>query len=111
LGEVAAVLSLRGDTDLVLESTAPPPRPGEVNLAILAQRVGLSVPTLERLRSVRDRAGASLTTREVATRLGIQQRTARRLLHRLELAGLAERTGNLTSGGSGRPLTLYRLTL
>jgi len=111
LGEVAAVLSLRGDTDLVLEATAPPPRPGEVNLAILAQRVGLSVPTLERLRSVRDRAGASLTTREVATRLGIQQRTARRLLHRLELAGLAERTGNLTSGGSGRPLTLYRLTL
>jgi hypothetical protein len=33
------------------------------------------------------------------------------MLHRLELAGLAERTGNLTSGNSGRPLTLYRLTL
>jgi hypothetical protein len=33
------------------------------------------------------------------------------MLHRLELAGLAERTGSLISGASGRPLTLYRLAL
>jgi hypothetical protein len=112
VGPVAAVLSLRGDTDLVLESTTPPLRPREASLAVLSQRVGLSVPTLERLRTVRDYAGAApLTTREVASRLGVQQRTARRMLHRLELAGLAERTGNLTSGASGRPLTLYRLAI
>ncbi len=112
LGDVAAVLALRGDTDLVLESANPPPRVGEASLAVLSQRVGLSVPTLQRLRGVQDYAGAGpLTTREVATRLGVQQRTARRMLHRLELAGLAERTGNLTSGTSGRPLTLYRLTI
>jgi hypothetical protein len=112
LGDVAAVLALRGDTDLVLESTTPPPQPGVASLAVLSQRVGLSVPTLQRLRGVRDYAGAQpLTTREVATQLGVQQRTARRMLHRLELAGLAERIGNLTSGASGRPLTLYRLTL
>jgi hypothetical protein len=112
LGDVAAVLSLRGDNDLVLESSTLPPRSGEASLAVLSHRVGLSVPTLERLRTARDSAGASpLTTREVATRLGVQQRTARRMLQRLELAGLAERTGNLTSGASGRPLTLYRLTL
>lgn len=112
LGEVTAVLALRGDTDLVLESTTPPTRRGEASLAVLSQRVGLSVPTLQRLRSVRDDAGtAPLTTREVATQLGVQQRTARRMLHRLELAGLAERTGNLTSGTSGRPLTLYRLII
>jgi hypothetical protein len=112
LGDVAAVLALRGDTDLVLDSATPPPRSGEASLAVLAQRVGLSVPTLERLRTAREYAGASpLTTREVATRLGVQQRTARRMLQRLELAGLAERTGSLTSGASGRPLTLYRLTL
>jgi hypothetical protein len=112
LGDIAAVLSLRGGTNLVLESANPPPRPGEASLTVISQRVGLSVPTLERLRTVRDSAGASpLTTREVASRLGVQQRTARRMLQRLELAGLAERTGNLTSGASGRPLTLYRLTL
>jgi hypothetical protein len=33
------------------------------------------------------------------------------MLHRLQLAGLAERIGNLTLGASRRPLTLYRLLL
>ncbi|GAA0912959.1 hypothetical protein [Nonomuraea longicatena] len=111
IGDVAAVLSLRADTDIVLESVATAPA-GEQNLSVLARRVGLSVPTLERLLEARDAAGGEpLTTREIAERLAVQQRTARRMLHRLELAGLAERTGNLTSGSSGRPLTLYRLML
>ncbi|PZG12446.1 hypothetical protein C1J01_32810 [Nonomuraea aridisoli] len=111
IGDVAAVLSLRADTDIVLESVAGAPT-GAQNLSVLARRVGLSVPTLEKLLEAREAAGgAALTTREIAERLAVQQRTARRMLHRLELAGLAERTGNLTSGSSGRPLTLYRLTL
>ncbi|MFE3449371.1 hypothetical protein ACFXJ8_10585 [Nonomuraea sp. NPDC059194] len=111
IGEVAAVLSLRADTDIVLESVSATPA-GEQNLSVIARRVGLSVPTLEKLLEAREAAGGEpLTTREIAERLAVQQRTARRMLHRLELAGLAERTGNLTSGTSGRPLTLYRLTL
>ncbi|MBF9128939.1 hypothetical protein I0C86_08070 [Plantactinospora sp. S1510] len=112
VGSAAAVLSLRGETDIVLESTTPVLPAQDVNLAVIAQRVGLSVPTLLRLRQVRHAVGtAPLTTREVADQLNVQQRTARRMLHRLELAGLAERTGNLALGTSGRPLTLYRLTL
>lgn len=112
IGTVAAVLSQRGDSDIVLESTAQAVRPDDINLAVIAQRVGLSVPTLQRLREVRHAAGtAPLTTREVADHLRVQQRSARRMLHRLELAGLAERIGILTSGTSGRPLTLYHLTL
>ncbi|GAA3777741.1 hypothetical protein [Micromonospora maritima] len=112
VGSTTAVLSLRGETDIVLESTTPTPPPAEANLAVIAQRVGLSVPTLLRLREVRAAAGDEpLTSREVAEQLHIQQRTARRMLHRLELAGLAERLGNLASGSSGRPLTLYRLTV
>ncbi|MEV0199702.1 hypothetical protein [Nonomuraea sp. NPDC050691] len=111
IGEVAAVLSLRADTDIVLES-APAAPVAEHNLPVIARRVGLSVSTLEKLLEARAAAGDEpLTTREIADRLAVQQRTARRMLHRLELAGLAERTGNLTSGSSGRPLTLYRLTL
>jgi hypothetical protein len=111
IGNVAAVLSLRADTDIVLESVTAE-RSGEQNLSVVARRVGLSIPTLEKLLEARDAAGGrALTTREIAERLAVQQRTARRMLHRLELAGLAERTGNLTSGSSGRPLTLYRLTL
>lgn len=112
VGPITAMLSLRGDTDLVLESSTRAPQPAEANLSVIAQRVGLSVPTLLRLREVRAAAGEEpLTSREVADHLKVQQRTARRMLHRLELAGLAERLGNLASGTSGRPLTLYRLTL
>lgn len=112
IGGVASVLSLRADTDIVLESSGPAAQPHETNLSVIAQRVGLSVPTLQRLREVCQAAGsAPLTTREVAQHLQVQQRTARRMLRRLELAGLAERTGNLASGTSGRPLTLYRLAL
>jgi len=112
IGPAAAVLSLRGDTDITLESTVATVPPQETNLAVIAHRVGLSVSTLQRLREVRAAADTEpLTTREVADQLNVQQRTARRMLHRLELAGLAERTGNLSSGASGRPLTLYRLTL
>ncbi|MEV6864963.1 hypothetical protein AB0M44_28635 [Streptosporangium subroseum] len=111
IGDVAAVLSLRADTDVVLESVAAPPA-SETNLPLLARRVGLSVATLEKLLEARATVGDQpLTTREIAERLAVQQRTARRMLYRLELAGLAERTGNLSSGSSGRPLTLYRLTL
>ncbi|MFI6322327.1 hypothetical protein ACIBG8_32655 [Nonomuraea sp. NPDC050556] len=111
IGSVAAVLSLRADTDIVLESVTAVPA-GEQNLTVLARRVGLSVPTLEKLVEAKAAVGEEpLTTKEIAERLAVQQRTARRMLHRLELAGLAERTGNLTSGSSGRPLTLYRLTL
>ncbi|GIJ72451.1 hypothetical protein [Virgisporangium ochraceum] len=111
LGDVAAVLSLRGEADVVLES-AMPVSAGETRLPVLAQRVGISVSTLERLIAAQEAAGSEpLTTREVAARLAVQQRTARRMLHRLELAGLAERTGNLLSGGSGRPLTAYRITV
>lgn len=111
IGQVAAVLSLRADTDIVLESVTAP-RPDAQNLSVIARRVGLSVSTLEKLLEARAAAGDEpLTTREIADRLAVQQRTARRMLHRLELAGMAERTGNLSSGSSGRPLTLYRLIL
>src|SRR5690606_2159633 len=47
IGKVAAVLSLRGDLDIVLATTAPAPTPADGNLAIIAQRVGLSVGTLQ----------------------------------------------------------------
>ncbi|MGH3730043.1 MAG: hypothetical protein ACRDTU_15030 [Micromonosporaceae bacterium] len=112
LGDVAAVLSLRDDTDIVLAADLSDVTRTETNLTVLAQRVGLAVPTLERLQQVRVKAGETpLTTRDVADQLGVQQRTARRMLHRLERAGLAERAGNRPAGSSGRPLTLYHLTL
>ncbi|MFD2350533.1 hypothetical protein ACFSTC_16210 [Nonomuraea ferruginea] len=52
IGDVAAVLSLRADTDIVLESV-PTGQVGEQNLSVIARRVGLSVPTLEKLLEAR----------------------------------------------------------
>lgn len=111
IGDVSAVLSVRADTDIVLESVIDSSQDAP-NLSVLARRVGLSPPTLEKLVKASEAVGGEpLTTREIAERLRVQQRTARRMLSRLELAGVAERVGNLASGSSGRPLTLYRINL
>lgn len=114
-GAVAAVVSSRNDVDIVLEAVRPSAAgegSAEQSRAVVASRVGLSVPTLNRLRELATASGdRPLTTRDVADELGVQLRTARRLLQRLELAGCAERSGSLGSGAIGRPLTLYRVTL
>jgi hypothetical protein len=115
-GPIAAVASFRNDIDMVLDTEAGVGRQADAleqaSIGVIAARVGLSVQTLQRLRGISAEAGDdALTTRAIATRLGIQQRTARRILQRLELAGFADRTGHLSPGTSGRPLTLYRLHL
>jgi hypothetical protein len=115
-GDVAAVVSSRNDLDIVLEavpaSFSADGGRAEQSRSVVASRVGLSVGTLDRLRDLATASGdRPLTTRDVADGLGVQLRTARRLLQRLELAGCAERSGSLDSGAIGRPLTLYRVTL
>ncbi|WP_026876077.1 hypothetical protein [Jiangella gansuensis] len=112
-GDVAAVVSSRNDVDILLEAVAPAEAPvSEQSRAVVASRVGLSVATLDRLREITAASGdRPLTTRDIADGLGVQLRTARRMLQRLELAGCAERSGSLESGTIGRPLTLYRVTL
>lgn len=119
-GPVAAVVSMRNDVDVLLESSAPDTadaadsdaQPSEHSRAVVASRVGLSLHTLDKLREVVSVSGErALTTRDIAEGLGVQLRTARRMLQRLEHAGLAEREGSLGSGTTGRPLTLYRVTI
>jgi predicted ArsR family transcriptional regulator len=112
---VAAVASFRNDIDILLEAQqdgADGDALDRSSIGVVAARVGLSVPTLQRLHELSEEVGAEpLTTRDIADHFGIQQRTARRMLQRLELAGVAERSGSRSAGGSGRPLTLYRLRL
>ncbi len=115
-GPVAAVASFRNDIDILLEAQQDDSEGADAldhaSIGVVAARVGLSVPTLQRLHQLSEEVGAELlTTRDIAERLGVQQRTARRVLQRLELAGVAERSGSRSAGGSGRPLTLYRLRL
>ncbi len=111
-GRTAAVVSLRNDIDLVLVGGATPRAQQRSKLQLLAQRAGLSKATLERLQElVRSTPENGLTTRSVADYLGIQPRTARRVLNRLERAGLADATGTQLGTGSGRPLVVYRVHL
>lgn len=115
-GPVAAVASFRNDVDILLDADGGADHRAEalahMSAAVVAARVGLSVQTLQHVHDLSANSGREgVTTRDVAARLGIQQRTARRILQRLELAGLAERTGHVSPGTSGRPLTLYRLHL
>jgi predicted transcriptional regulator len=111
-GRTAAVVSLRNDIDLILVGGATPRAQQRSKLQLLAQRAGLSKATLERLQElVHTTPDDGLTTRSVADHLGIQPRTARRVLNRLERAGLADATGTQLGTGSGRPLVVYRVHL
>jgi len=110
-GRTAAVVSLRNDIDLILVGGATPRAQQRSKLQLLAQRAGLSKATLERLQELVHTTPDGLTTRSVADYLGIQPRTARRVLNRLERAGLADATGTQLGTGSGRPLVVYRVHL
>jgi predicted transcriptional regulator len=111
-GRTAAVVSLRNDIDLILVGGATPRAQQRSKLQLLAQRAGLSKATLERLQElVHSEPEDGVTTRSVAEHLGIQPRTARRVLNRLERAGLADATGTQIGTGSGRPLVVYRVHL
>lgn len=111
-GRTAAMVSMRNDIDLQLNESAQPRAVQRAQLQIISQRAGLSKATLVRLQEmVRHGPESSVTTRSVAEYLGVQQRTARRVLNRLERAGVARDTGRQTLAGGGRPLVVYRLYL
>jgi hypothetical protein len=108
-----AVVSLRHEVDIALAGGQGTGAAGRrPSLAVLAQRSGLSTATLQRLRELPHEPGShGLTTRDVAARLDVQPRTARRILNRLERTGLARTVGTQSLNGSGRPLLIYELDI
>lgn len=110
-GAVAAVLSTHHDADIVLNrDTAVEQTP--LDLAQLAGRVGMSRATLQSLRRVAHTdAERTVTATQIATAFSIQERSARRLLKRLERAGAAVPVGTLSAGQMGRPPVIYRLDI
>lgn len=111
LGKAAAVVSMRNDIDLTL-SGIPARSSRRPSLSLLSQRAGLSKATLVRLQEMlAEQDDPTVTTRTVAAALSVQQRTARRVLNRLERAGAAQSTGRQGLEGSGRPLVTYQLYL
>ncbi|AWK10705.1 hypothetical protein AB0I99_07380 [Streptomyces spongiicola] len=119
VGPAAGVVSMTDDVDIVIDGaaadgggeadggTAPPG-----GAALLARRSGVSPQTLDRLRELASgERGEALTAHAVAEYLSVQQRTARRILKRLERAGAAVPTGIRQEGRTGRPPIVYRLRL
>jgi predicted ArsR family transcriptional regulator len=83
-------------------------------LSLLARRAGLNLTTLRQLRELSARRPAEhelITASDVAEYLGVQERTARRVLKRLERSGIAEAVSAQRDGHSGRPRLLYRIRL
>jgi hypothetical protein len=108
-GDVAAVLGGPHDSDIVLTKGAVQ---GAVptDLGRLAQRLGMSRATLQSLRQfLEGRENRLVTAAELAQAFGIQERSARRLLKRLERAGAAVAVGTLSEGQMGRPPVIYRV--
>ncbi|MDO4315872.1 MAG: helix-turn-helix domain-containing protein [Oscillospiraceae bacterium] len=79
------------------------------SLAYFARRIGASPATLERLRQVL-RDGDTMTSEELAARLGITARSANRIIARLEDAGCITTVGK-RSAGKGRPARVIKITL
>ncbi|GAA4896768.1 hypothetical protein ACFPM3_14120 [Streptomyces coeruleoprunus] len=117
VGGAAGVVSMPDDVDIVLAAGRAVDAPGAVvpppeASALLARRVGLRPDTLDRLRELAAAdAGDGVTAHRVAEHLSVQQRTARRILKRLERAGVAVATGSRQEGRTGRPPIVYRFHL
>ena len=79
------------------------------SLGYFARRIGTSPATLEQIRQVL-RDGDTMTSEELAARLGITARSANRLLVRLEEAGCITTVGK-ASAGRGRPARIMKITL
>jgi predicted ArsR family transcriptional regulator len=80
---------------------------------MLGRRAGMSRDTLVRLRDLvaETPAGRGVSSSMVSEFLGVEQRTARKILKRLERAGVAEPLAPQRDGSNGRPLTFYRVDL
>lgn len=118
VGPVAGVVCMKDDIDIVIahdtaHDTAGGARPAAAeSTGLLARRAGLNPRTLERLRElVAAEEGPGITAHRVAEHLDVQQRTARRILKRLERAGVAVPVGSRQEGRTGRPPIVYRVRL
>ncbi|CAL9349383.1 hypothetical protein [Streptomyces sp. enrichment culture] len=116
VGPVAGVVCMKDDIDIVIAhdtgGTLPPAATPE-STGLLARRAGLNPQTLERLRELvaADEEEPGITAHRVAEHLAVQQRTARRILKRLERAGVAVPVGSRQEGRTGRPPIVYRVRL
>jgi hypothetical protein len=116
VGPAAVAVALADDTDIIVSGGQPadPALLPPDDLSLLARRAGLNLTTLHQLRELSAQRPAEqelITASDVAEYLGVQERTARRVLKRLERSGIAEVVSAQRDGHSGRPRLLYRIRL
>jgi len=112
-GAQVAVVSTPGDADIILPVSAVPEVADQsADLSDVAARIGLRRSTLQQLRDLADATGEpGVTSADVAAALGVQERSARRLLIRLQRAAVATVAGSVSDGRTGRPPMVYRILL
>lgn len=116
VGPAAVAVALADDTDIIVNGGRPdgPELLPSDDLSLLARRAGLKLTTLRQLRDLSAERPAEqelITASDVAEYLGVQERTARRVVKRLERSGIAEVVSAQRAGHSGRPRLLYRIRL
>lgn len=118
LGPFAMVIQLESGSDKVIMSDWGDHTRDETDdptsLTVAAWRAGVSRKTLERVKTALSEIQEeenTITANELAASMGIEPRTARRTLQRLERSGFAERIGHVRSGSTGRPPTVYRVRI
>jgi hypothetical protein len=115
-GDAAAAVALGDGGDVIVgtaDAADAPRPPGAESLTMLGRRAGMSRDTLVRLRDLvaESPAERGVSSSMVSEFLGVEQRTARKILKRLERAGVAEPLAPQRDGSNGRPLTFYRVDL
>lgn len=91
---------------LPMEESAPL----EQTLAFFAKKVQASTDTLENIQRVLQQYGDTMTSDELAQRLGITSRSVNRIVARLEEEGCVTIVGK-RSTGKGRPARIMKITL
>lgn len=117
VGPYVAIVALAASSELVMITDGSSPAHADdisldepASLGVAARRAGVERSTLIRIRDmISERGGGTITASEMASALGYQPRTARRILQRLERSGLAERVGSVETGATGRPPIVHRL--
>lgn len=107
LGQHSAVVATRGGDDHILElrdtpATAP-------TLPTLQARTGIRLETLAQIKDAAATHGGRITAPQLAERLGLVDRSARRILAKLVRGGGALSKTADSSGAIGRPRTEYEL--
>lgn len=114
VGPYAAVVSFGAETELTLGSpaTGRPEQAEPISLPAAERRSGVSQANLRRIiQAAGPQDSGTVTAAEVARVLGLEHRSARRLLDRLVRAGVAGADVSAPAGGVGRPPKVYVLRI